>query len=242
MLTIDELLDAINTELGDAPFPVEPGPPPRQNGAEPSQELMDKYTQDKATWDAWKLKHEAKLWYYDRYLPKAIGDDSVLNIKTRGYKHILEKNSQNKVIVTSATEAYALIQYQNSRSRWIAVFLWKKDTTKNGIKPPMYNSNKDETKEFKCLWSDYAHGQGSGWDPQALKVYNQRRQALVEFRAEEEEKGFPKMKEALAMIRKHHDIPDGELSYPGKKKGKKARPAQVQVDDGSWEDLVDDEE
>ena len=227
--------------VGEAPLE------PEKPGNDATEDAKEQYTKDKATWDELKAKYdakcEAKLWYYDRYLPKAVGDDSLLNIRVRGYKHILENNGKKKVILTSATEAYALIQYQNSRDRWIAVFQWKKDSNKTGIKPPMYNSNKDETKAFKCKWSDYAHGQGSGWDPDALRVYDQRRQALKDFRNKEYEDGFPRVKEALAMIRKRHEIPDDELSYPGKKKGKKAvAPTQVQDDDGLGEYFVDDEE
>ena len=236
-------MDAATTVVGHPPFPAEPGPPPQ--GA--SQEDKDKYIQDKAAWDAWKVKYERKLFYYDQYLPKAAGGEHIYSLKQRPYLlpcDTIQINGEDRIVVTSATEAYAQLQYQNSRSRWIATFEFKAKQENKGKSPPMYSSNNSATDAFKCLWSDYSHGQGSGWDPEALKVFDQRRQAIKAFREQEKEHDFPCLREAQVMIRKHHDIPDGQKSHQGKKKGKKAvAPTQVEdVDAGFGDNFVDDKE
>ena len=158
-------------------------------------------------------------------------------------------NGKDKAILTTATEAFSLLQYENSRARWIAIFEWKAKPENKGKKVPNYNSKKPETAKFKGKWSDYAHGQGSGWDPKALKVFNKRRKDIIEFRREDKEHDYARLKEARDMIRAHYEIPDDQDEYPAKKKRKiEVTVSQVQDDDAEagesdiGEDFVDDDE
>ena len=110
--------------------------------------------------------------------------------------------------------------------------------------PPQCGQKKPDTHIFKAKWSDYSHGQGSGWDPEAYSVFNRRMEAIKAFREEEAANGFPRMKEAQKLIRAYNEIPEGQNSHPSRAA---ARRQQVQLEDEGSETegeevYVDDDE
>lgn len=212
----------------------EPEKPPK----DASEEDKAKYEQDKEAYDYYVYKVELKLWYVDQYLMQAAGAE-FWGPKIKPYYLPVDKfqlGDALKMRVPAAAEAFGLVQYENSRKRWLNVFKWKKKNPGKGKKPPSWSKSKPETAPFKCTWSDYAHGQGSGWDPQAYRTYIKRLAAVQAFRKEEEEEDYPQMMAAQAMIKAHYGIPEEETEPPKKKRKK-----EVEVV-GSDDETVADED
>jgi hypothetical protein len=117
-------------------------------------------------------------WYVDQFVPMAVGVDW-WGPELRPYKLMTdttELEGKQKVLVTVTSEAFGLLQYENSRSRWINVFKWKrKNGNKKGKKVPQYNRKKPDTFVYMAKWSDYKAGQCSGWNPVAFQVFEERK-------------------------------------------------------------------
>ena len=195
-----------------------------------NQTTKDKHEAAMAKYEAYKRKKQILLWWVDCYLAMIVGVDS-WGPTIRPYFLPTDKrkgaDGKDKMCVPRAGEAFALVQFENSRERWLQVFKWKK-ANPGKKNPPQYSANKPETHDFKAKWSDYSHGQGSGWDPEAYSVFNRRMEAIKAFREEEAANGFPRMKEAKKLIRAYNEIPANQNSHPT---SRAARRQQVEVDD-----------
>ncbi len=167
--------------------------------------------------------------------------------KVKPYKLPTDKfrvGETEKVHVTTASEAFGLIQFEDSRKRWLSCFAWKKTNPGKDKKPPVWSKAKDkETLDFKCKWSDHSHGQGSGWDRVAYKTYKKRFDSISEFREKElQETGpqAPKMMEGQIMIRLAYNTPDDETEPPQKRRKVEVALAEDNEDgDSSDEDFID---
>ena len=208
----------------------EPEVPPT-NASKP---IQTKYKADKAKYDAYQHKYELKLWYINVYLTATAGSE-FWGPKLKPYKLPTDKYKDGdtlKMHVPAAAEAFGLVQFENSRARWLACFSWKKANPGRGKKPPTWSQKKDaETKAFKCKWSDHSHGQGSGWDSAAYKIYKDRMKAIKAFRKQEEENNCPKMGEGRDMIRVLYEIPLDETEPPKTKKRKREVVVEAQEAD-----------
>ena len=209
-----------------------------------SADKKAKYEQDDAKCKAYLRKLDVLLWFVDCYLPMTVGTDN-WGLNVRPYHlptdSIQDENGKSRVHVPTAGQAFALVQFENSRQRWIEIFKWR-DANPGKKNPPQYSKKKPDTHHFKALWSDYSHGQGSGWDPLAYASYNARVREIKAFREEEAAKGSPRMKFAKQLIRDFHEIPKDQT-------GPVTRAARQQVvveeDDGDeteGEDLIFEDE
>ena len=154
---------------------------PKEPANNASQTTKDKYEAAMVKYNAYKRKKQILLWWVDCFLAMIVGVDS-WGPTIRPYFLPTDKrkgaDGKDKVCIPRAGEAFALVQFENSRERWLEVFKWKKNNPgkKN---PPQHSEKKPETHNFKAKWSDdCSHGQGSGWDPEAHSVFNRRMEAI----------------------------------------------------------------
>ena len=238
MPSVEDLLGA--WQCGDEVD--EPEVPPK--GAK--KEEKKKYEEDKKAYDLYCYRKELKAWYVDCYLAAAAGVEfwgptvRPYKLPTDTYE---DNNGDQKVFVTKASEAFGLLQFENSRKRWLAVFVWKKANPGKGKKPPVWSKKKNlETLICKCKWSDCSHGRGSGWDPQAYKVFKQRKDMIAEFRKEEIEAGNTLYEEGRDLIREKYQIPDGETEPAKKKRKVEVALADDDATVGVDEDFIEVEE
>ena len=210
----------------------EPEVPPEGS----DQHVQEQYAKDKEAYDKYQHKYKLKLWYVDSYLTAAAGSEWwSATIKPYHLPTDTYDEAGEKVLVPSAAEAFGLVQFEDSRNRWLNCFKWKKANPGKGKKPPTWSKKRDaQTIDFKCLWSDYSHGQGSGWDPEAYKTYKKRLADIKKFRSEEaqETPSYPKFREGQAMIKIQYDIPVEQTEPPNKKK----RKLEVEIEEDEDED------
>ena len=226
--TVEELSDVWNVGAKVE----EPGPV----AEDASSTEKTKHTKKKKAHKAHKRKCDILIWYLDSFLPMVVGVDfwgpniRLCNLPIDTFE---VSNGKKKVCVSKAGEAFALVQFENSRERWINIFKWKK-ANPGKKNPPQYSKKRPETHECKSKWSDYAHGQGSGWDPEAFGVHNQRLKEVKALREEEDKDGYPKMNFGNKLLGKFLDIPvnqDGPVS-------EKQRAQEVEVQHAAEDDVT----
>lgn len=216
---IDELMESFN--LGEAP------------GDDADAKDLAAYTR----------QVKILTWYVDQYVPMAVGVDW-WGPEIRPFKLMTdttELEGKQKVLVTVTSEAFGLLQYENSRSRWINVFKWKKKNGKKGKKAPQYNRKKPETEIYKAMWSDFKSGQCSGWNPVAFQVFEERKAQIKAFRDKDKENGYAMMKRWQGLIKAANDI-DKDSTGPSSGKKKSAPVVQEHaVVEQQYEITIEDE-
>ena len=146
------------------------------------------------------------IWYWEEWLPAVAGVE-FWGVNTRLEKLPVDKillGEKKIVLINGATEGFGLLQYENSRDRWLQTFEWK-DHNK-GKRPPQYNRKKPETHIFKSKWSDDQQGKGSGWANEAYEVFVRRQNEIKAFRAEEAKNGNPRMKFARKLVCEKNNV------------------------------------
>ena len=162
------------------------------------------------------------MWYLNSYVPNVCGIDWC-GPQIRPYHLMTDKtevDGEQKVFVTTTSEACGLLQFENNREKWIQNFKYKKQHGSKAT-PPTHNKKKKETLPYKSKWSDTNQGQGSGWDTAAYGVFKDRIQHVKNFRKQDEKNGYAKMNRAKELLKKYMKIEDEEKK-PAKKKSKKS--------------------
>ena len=138
-------------------------------------------------------------WRYGSYTPSlCMGGDQFFGPAIR-YEKLPDsmvmtgKNEMEKerVCITPSTEAYGLLQYENCRSRWEAIF--KHQENHPGAPALKYVKNDPATQHLKAKWSDEVQGKGSGWDREAFQLYHQRMREVIAWRKEEKDAGYKRL-------------------------------------------------
>ena len=171
---------------------------------------------------AYKYRLELFEWYVEKWLPKTTADvffgGSVRPI-TRVSGTVLN-DGVNYEVMPVMNEAFGQLQFENSRSKWLATFEFQKNHRRGKV--PQYRSKDASTHKFKAKWSDDKDGQQCKWDiTMADQTLNQRFAKLKEWRKKDEEKGFIGQDLAMKVSRKALDW-DKKQEKLGKK-GKRAR-------------------
>lgn len=223
--------------------------PPDDPGDAPDEEsdkaVLDKYAADLKAHNEYLRKVHILEWYVDMYLTATIGFDH-WSTTNRPYKFITDKykgpDGKQYITCTRASEAFGLVQFENSRDKWIEVFKWK-DQHGWKRKAPTYNQKKQETHKFKAKWSDYKTGQCSGWDPVAYQTFVQRKQQIVDIRKKEVDNDLLAFKFGQELIKAKYDIPAGQTTH---QTGKRKRAASEEEEDESdamvFEIMFEDED
>lgn len=197
-------------------------------GDDASDEVKAKYQQDV----------ELLSWYVETWLPKVVDFASYPDNVRPHYRlsSLTNVAGEQKVRVTITREAYGLLQFENSRERWLACYKFEQTAPKvKGKKQqaPQYNSQKPETNRFKSKWSDYKAGQCSAWDPVAYQTFEQRKQHIKNHRAADEANGFKAEKFAMKLSKIAQGIKDEEAP-PARSAGGKRSRASDDDDERSW--------
>ena len=174
-------------------------------------------------------------WYLEQYLAKTCFPKwfSATIRTTSLLTDLIRVEGEDKVYVTPTMEGYGLMQWQNSRDKYAAVFEWK---AKNGWKKaaPEYDEDELETEPFKQEWSDDKKGQQSGWDPMAKQVLQERIDHVVKQRAADAQNGKKAQKFAMKLCQKANNVdPDANKKKSAKKKRSTAEREWTQEDEAS---------
>jgi hypothetical protein len=223
--SVEHMLDIYN-------IPEEPTKPTRPNELDDDAEQPEieehneetkYYKAQMATYkilkDAKKNKEVMLTWYLDEWLPTVVGIDW-WGIKARCYNlptDKFRKNRKTRECITKTTEGFGLLQFENSRQRWLETFKWK-DANPKAKRPPQYSKKKTETHIFKSKWSDDNHGKGSGWAKEAYKIFMERVNHVREFREQEEQSGSPKMTYGRLLVKRANNVHDDETCAPSKRR------------------------
>ena len=154
--TVEHMLDIYN-------IPEEPAQPlrPDELNEEAETDEIAEYNEQTQDYKAQMATHkrlknaktsqeELLTWYLDEWLPTVVGIDWS-GPKIRCYHLPTDKskvNRKTKVCITKTTEAFGLLQFENSRQRWLETFKWK-DANPKAKRPPQYSKKKTETHIFK---------------------------------------------------------------------------------------------
>ena len=175
---------------------------------------------DEAVKEEYQRKIAVLTWYLDVWVPM-VCLPLWFGPTIRPYKLMTDMTTvegKQKVFVTVTSEAYGLIQFENSRNKWIEIFKWKKI---NGSrkKAPQYSKNKhEETKQFKAKWSESKNGQCSGWDTVAYSTFNQRKDHIRKFREEDAADDYKRMKFGQSLIKAAREIAQNVTEHTNKRR------------------------
>ena len=152
-------------------------------------------------------------WLYNSYTPSLCmkGDQNFgEDIHFDNFPDSMVKTGKKgeKMCITPSTEAYGLLQYENCQARWEASL--HHQAAHPGATALKYVKSDSATHHLKAKWSDDGQGKGSGWNPEAYKVYEQRIEEVVEWREEEKKTGYKRWTVAQALGKSMED--DDETS------------------------------
>lgn len=177
-------------------------------------------------------EQELLLWWCDEYLRMLVGPKTWGN-EQRFYKMMVDKCyipalKEEKVCVTTATEAFGLLIYENCREKWIKTFEYKQEHGKDAVLPT--KKNDPASAQFKGKFSDSQVGsiKGGGWSVDAFKNLNTYIAKVQQQRTEDKDEGWTMHKLAKTLIRKKHDITADGPRRGRRRKKKDAAPEPQQ--------------
>lgn len=105
---------------------------------------------------------------------------------------MMDVNGMKKVRVTTTSEAFGLVCYENYLPKWEKGFPYlKANPTEKSI--PQYKIKVPATHIYKTKWSSAETGQKVGWDNEAVKALNEQKDAIKDLRkAEADKQGLKK--------------------------------------------------
>ena len=123
-----------------------------------------------------------------------------------------------KVLMTVTSEGFGLLQFENSRNKWIEIFKWKKINGSRKKAPQCSKNKHEETKQFKAKWSESKNGQCSVWDAVAYSTFNQRKDHIRKFRENDAADGYKRMKFGQTLIKAAREIAQNETEHTNKRR------------------------
>lgn len=180
---------------------------------------------------AYARKAKIFMFYVDSFLAQAAGFDD-FGPSVRYYKMAVDKielkewgMDEMHVAVTSPTEAFALLMYNNCEAKWKAVLEWRKNNKKRKL--PTFKKEDPRTHVYHCAkWSDSKTGQvkGGGWAPESVDCFNKYLLQVEKFRRRDGRKRHAMHKYALNMIRDTYEVTATSHSNKRKRARKEAKP------------------
>lgn len=177
-------------------------PVPGGNGPD-YEEALANYQRDLA----WYMKKEQLLtWYASEYISMTVGEtwgNTQKCTKLMTDKVMLQDDpsGKEKVLVSVTSEAFGQLIYKNCRTKWIAVWKYKKQ---HGAKAPLpkYSKTDTSTHQYEGLWSNARTGQveGGGWHMDGLQYLMDRMEAISAIRAEDQASDYVTMKHVRTLI------------------------------------------
>ena len=177
-------------------------------------------------------------WCVECWLPKCV-DEKWYNAAVRPRQRLTSKVDalgKQKAMVTVTREAYGFIQFENSRSCWIAKFQWddeqaekkRKGEIKKCVSAPNYSKAKHAaTKDYKCKWSDYAQGSQSKWDPVVHTEHELKMNKVEEWRKKDEEMNYKGQDFAMKLSQDRQGLSQEDLlPKPNRKKRSRGKDSE----------------
>jgi hypothetical protein len=181
------------------------------------EEDWEAYNTYKKLHEERRVKEIVTVWRYDTYTPTlcSAGGPDLFGpaIREEHYPDsIIEAgkmgDKKKRMCITKETDAYGLLQYENCRSRWEAIF--EHEAQFPGVPVPHYNVNQPTTHAFRAKWSDDGQGSGSGWGTEAYIALDDWERAIEFWREEEKRTGYKRWGATQASCKKLHAAEDGE--------------------------------
>ena len=155
-----------------------------------------------------KKKEKLLAWHASECVSMAVGVESWGHTqkcnKLITDKEVLQEDTSGKpkVLVTVTGEAFGQVMFKNCRTKWIAVWEYKKINGKKAT-PPKYDKDDESTHKYDSLWSNPRNGQveGGGWHNEGLEYLNARMHAIAGVREADKANGYAKMQLARSLIR-----------------------------------------
>ena len=199
--------------------------------AEEEQPDEDATAEIKAAYN-WKIV--VLTWYLDIWLPMVVGVD-FFGPSIRPCALMVDKfkdpndGNKEKVCVTVTSEAYDLIQLENSRDKWAAVCAYKDE---KGWKKtlPSHNEKKPATHQFKSKWSDAKSGQQCCWDPVDFAAFKQRKASIKKIRGEQAEKDNGSFKFCQNLIKEARELEEEGQKRPAKRARLEVEVVEIDLD------------
>lgn len=169
-------------------------------------------------------------WWYDEYLPKCTVDD-YWNSKKRAtqkftdtWTHVdQEGNESQKVLITTAMEAFGIFNLDNCRDKWINICMWK-DANGWDEKLPVLNKESDplivELYRAKYTVPDQGKIKFGGWTEDTYQVFQAYQDRIAAIRAANKESEALQTK-VLELMQNKYGVEQA------KKKQKKRKPVAV---------------
>ena len=180
------------------------------------------------------------IWYLKCWLPTLVGpgfDEVVrLNHKLVDMGRVL---GRERTYVTSQIEAFGWVMYANYYPKWNAICEAKR-ADPNFTPPKSFNKKKDDPsleRFTKCKWSSSVAGQGRGWNKQVYKALKDHKAEIDKIREDDKKDGWPKMKNALEVLRLDAGLADG---VPYVRHNKKKRKSCTESSEEDFEDFDDE--
>ena len=170
---------------------------------------------------------ELITWWMDVFMPLAVGLEfwgpniRPFSLMTDTKYIDGDVSGEEKVLVTTTSEAYAYQTYANCRDKWIADWNFLKKNPKKSI--PKYNKHDSSTFKHKNKWSNATTGsvQGGGWDIAGLEYLQKMITKVGKFREEEEKRGYKRYKLVQKFLKIANDVKLDDT--PPKPAGKKRK-------------------
>ena len=176
-------------------------------------------------------------WYATEYLAMAVGVETWGPVqkctKLLTDKVMLEDDNSGKakVLVPVTSEAFGQVMFKNCRTKWIAVWTYKKAQGSSATVPKYVKDDKT-THQYEALWSNPRSGQseGGGWNMEGLKYLMERMEVISAVKAVDKENDYAKMKHARTLIR-------GAVKWKPENNGKRSA-TQAQANNAADEGAV----
>ena len=206
-------------------------------------EVTDEYREAKAKYDTEKAEYdtltaqcarklEVLLWWTDNYLPGVVGLQ-FWGSELRPH-HLMtdlklvpgDTSKEEKMLVTSTSEAFAMTLYKNCRTKWINTYEWKATHKACDSEPPKWDRDDESTHKYHSIWSNSRTGsaEGAGWNSDAVEYVAECGASIRESRSQDKANDYKIGKLAMALIKEENNIGEDGKKIRGRKRA--ARPVR----------------
>ena len=175
-----------------------------------------------------KKSKDLLLWYVDRYLPVAAGNE-YWSDQIRYYKLLTDTcrlpnaAEENKVLVTVSSEAFGLLILDNCRDKWLKIFKLKEEKGK-GAKIP---TSGEEAAEYKAKWTKDRQGRVKfgGWDEDGYERFEQLKKQITQIRQNDANSDKAMQQYMKKIMREQHGITADVYTKKSKSRKRTTEPA-----------------
>lgn len=192
---------------------------------------------DLATDEKHKAAKALVVWYYESWLPIAIGrkywekhhrwynkpiDSCEIKKKNDDGEWIAEK----KVLVTITSEAFGWLTYDNCRDKWLNLFRFR-ETNGKKAKIPVKDEAGAEKYRPKYTESNCGQVKFGGWKDEAFDQFERYKTMIKNIRSMDKDNNYTSMQAALKLVRDVQGITEDTPKTKSKRGRKKKDEAEL---------------